>query len=131
MIDRLQSLRAGSTNRGVLATVAAGLAGLAALVYFVIAAGLAPGDVTSPPAPIMFAAGGAYLVGGGLILLLRRRLLILGAVLNPLVMVAFMVSFLTGGAELEPLSLVSKLAQVGLELALLLLIAQTAEGRIV
>ena len=121
-MGKSQSLVARLADCGVLTAVAVGLAGLVSVVYFVIAADLAPGDVTSPPTPVMFIAGMSYLIGAGLILLRRRRLLIICAVLNPLVIVAFLVSVLLGRAELELLSLLSKLAQVCLEVVLLLLI---------
>jgi hypothetical protein len=70
----------------------------------------------------MLIAGVAYLVGSGLILLDRRALLVAGAILNPLVIVAFFVSFLFGNAEIEAMSLISKLSQVALEVMLVKLI---------
>jgi hypothetical protein len=106
--------------------LASGLAVLAAITYFIVAAGLAPGDPAAPPAGVMLLAGLAYLGGAGLILLDHKRLLMTGAVLNPLVIVAFFVAFLLGNAEIEIVSLVSKLSQLGLQVALLMLIRAPA-----
>lgn len=102
--------------------VAAGFAGVSAITYFVLGAGLAPGEPAIPPAALMLIAGVAYLMGAGLILLDRRRLLVTGAILNLLVIVAFFVSFLLGNAEIEAMSLISKLSQVALEVMLVKLI---------
>jgi hypothetical protein len=106
--------------------LASGLAVLSAITYFIVAAGLAPGDPTAPPAGVMLLAGLAYLGGAGLILLDHRRLLMTGAVLNPLVIVAFFVAFLLGNADIEIVSLVSKLSQLGLQVVLLMLIRAPA-----
>jgi hypothetical protein len=103
---------------------------VAAVAYFIVAAGLAPGDPTAPPAGVMLLAGLAYLVGAGLIQLNRRWLLVTGAILNPLVIVAFFVSFLLGNAEIEVVSLVSKLAQVGLQVTLLMLLRRHASASV-
>ena len=130
MSARLPALAAASSDNRVLTMVAVGLAGFTALIYFVIAGGIGPGNVTSPPAPIMFVAGVSYLVGGGLILLRRRSLLIFGAFINPLVIIAFVASFFLDRSELEFLSIASKIGQAGLELVLLMLIARTPARRI-
>lgn len=114
------SARGFTRKRGL--QLAAAFAGISAVTYFLLAVGLAPGDPSTPPAALMFVAGAAYLVGAGLILVDRRWLLVTGAVLNPLVIVAFFVSFLLGNTEIEVMSLISKLSQVALEVLLVKLI---------
>ena len=107
--------------------VASALALVAAIVYLVIASPARPADYKSPPTPVLVVAALAYLVGGGLILLGDRRLLVLGAVLNPLVLLAYTVAAIKGHATVDGLSLTSKAAQVGLEVALLWLILRPTE----
>ena len=107
--------------------VASALALVAAIVYLVIASPARPADYKSPPTPVLVVAALAYLVGGGLILLGDRRLLVLGAVLNPLVLAAYIVAASKGHAALDGLTLTGKVAQVGLEVALLWLILRPAE----
>ena len=101
---------------------------IAASVYFIIASPARPADYKSPPIPVLIVAGLAYLIGGALILLGDRRLLIFGAIVNPLVLVAFAVAARTGHATVDRLSLTSKAAQVVLEVLLLWLIVQPAQG---
>ena len=108
--------------------VAGALSLVAAIVYLVIASPLVPVDYKSPPTPVLVVAALAYLVGGGLILLGDRRLLILGAVLNPLVVLAYTVAAIKGHATVDGLSLTSKAAQIGLEVALLWLILRPTES---
>ena len=107
--------------------VAAALALVAAVVYLVIASPAMPADYKAPPTPVLVVAALAYLVGGGLILLGDRRLLILGAVLNPLVLVVYTVAAIKGHAAVDGLSLTSKAAQIGLEVALLWLVLRATE----
>ncbi len=76
---------------------------------------------------MLVVAGLAYLVGTGLIELDDRRLLILGAVLNPLVLLAYTVAAVKGHAAVDGLSLTSKAAQIGLEVALLWLILKPSQ----
>ena len=76
------------TNDSWTPWVAFALALLAAAVYFVVASPAVPPDYKSPPTPVLVVAGLAYLVGGVLILQADRRLLVLGALLNPLVLLA-------------------------------------------
>ncbi len=90
--------------------VALALALVAAAVYFVIASPAMPVDYKSPPTPVLVVAGLAYLVGGVLILQADRRLLVLGAILNPLVLVAYTVAATKGHAAVDGLSLTSKAA---------------------
>ena len=108
--------------------VASALSLVAAVVYLVIASPARPANYKAPPAPVLVVAALAYLVGGGLILLGDRRLLILGAVLNPLVVLAYTVAAIKGHATVDGLSLTSKAAQIGLEVALLWLILRPAES---
>ncbi len=107
--------------------VAAGLALVAAAIYFVIASPAVPADYQAPPTPVLVVAGLAYLVGGGLVLLADRRLLVLGAILNPLVLLAYTGAAIKGHAAVDGLSLTSKAAQIGLEVALLWLILRPIE----
>ena len=107
--------------------LAAALSLVAAVVYVVIASPARPANYKSPPTPVLVVAALAYLVGGGLILLGDRRLLILGAVLNPLVLLAYTIAAIKGHAAVDGLSLTSKAAQIGLEVALLWLILRPTE----
>ena len=107
--------------------LAAVLSLVAAAVYLVIASPAVPAGYKAPPRPVLAVAGLAYLVGGGLVGLDDRRLLTLGAVLNPLVLLAYAVAAIKGHAAVDGLSLTSKAAQVGLELALLWLVLRPAE----
>ena len=107
--------------------VAGALSLVAAVVYFVLASPARPADYKSPPTPVLVVAALAYLVGGGLILLGDRRLLILGAVLNPLVLLAYTVAAIKGHATVDGLSLTGKAAQVGLEVLLLWLVLRPSE----
>ncbi len=79
---------------------------------------------------MLIVAGLAYLIGGALILLGDRRLLIFGAIVNPLVLAAFAVAARMGHATVDRLSVTSKVAQVVLEVLLLWLIVQPAQGAI-
>ena len=103
---------------------------IAASVYFIIASPARPSDYKSPPTPVLIAAGLAYLIGGLLILLGDRRLLIFGAIVNVLVLSAFTVAARMGRATVDGLSVTSKAAQVALEVLLLWLILQPAQGTI-
>ena len=107
---------------------AAALALVAAVVYLVLASPAVRQGYKAPPTPVLVVAALAYLVGGGLVLLDDRRLLILGAVLKPLVLLAYTVAAVKGHAEVDGLSLTSKAAQIGLEVALLWLVLRPAES---
>ena len=108
--------------------VAGALSLVAAAVYLVIASPARPAGYKAPPAPVLAVAALAYLVGGGLILLGDRRLLILGAVLNPLVLLAYAAAAIKGHATVDGLSLTGKAAQIGLEVALLWLVMGPTES---
>ena len=107
--------------------LAAALSLVAAVVYLAIASPAVPADYKSPPTPVLVLAALAYLVGGVLVLLGDRRLLILGAVLNPLVLLAYTVAAIKGHAAVDGLSLTSKAAQIGLEAALLWLVLRPTD----
>ncbi len=107
--------------------LAVSLSLVAAVVYLVLASPAVPKGYKAPPKPVLVVAGLAYLIGAGLIGLDNRRLLILGAVLNPLVLLAYTVAAIKGHAAVDRLSITSKAAQVGLEVALLWLILSSSE----
>ncbi len=100
---------------------------VAAVVYLVIASPAAPESYKAPPTPVLVVAGLAHLIGAALIGLDDRRLLILGAVLNPLVLLAYTVAAVKGHAAIDDLSLTSKAAQIGLEVVLLWLILKPSQ----
>jgi hypothetical protein len=98
------------------------LAIIAGLSYFVIISPLAPDDFQSPPAPVLAVAAIAYIVGGYLILSDVRWLLIVGLGANTFVLVAFLRSVATDEATIDAFSAPGKLAQLALEVVLLVLI---------
>ncbi len=100
---------------------------VAAAVYLIIASPAVPQGYKAPPTPVLVVAGLAYLIGAGLIGLDNRRLLILGAVLNPLVLLAYTIAAIKGHAAVDGLSLTSKAAQIGLEVMLLWLILEPSQ----
>lgn len=100
---------------------------VAAAVYLIIASPAVPKGYKAPPTPVLVVAGLAYLIGAGLIGLDNRRLLILGAVLNPLVLLAYTIAAIKGLAAVDGLSLTSKAAQIGLEVMLLWLILEPSQ----
>ena len=118
------------TNGSWIPWVGLALSFVAASVYFIIASPSRPAGYKSPPVPVLIVAGLAYLIGGLLILLGDRRLLIFGAIANVLVMAAFAVAARIGHATVDRLSLTSKVTQVVLEVLLLWLIVQPAQGTI-
>ena len=118
------------TNGSWIPWVGLALSFIAAGVYFIIVSPAKPAGYKSPPTPVLIVAGLAYLIGGMLILLGDRRLLIFGAIVNVLVMAAFAVAARFGHATVDRLSLTSKVAQVMLEVLLLWLIVQPAQGTI-
>ncbi len=76
------------------------------------------------PAVIIYVAAGCYLLGGLLILLRWRWLLIFGAGINALVILFFFNLYKDRpGVILSPGGLVSKIAQILLEVALIYVIA--------
>ena len=75
------------------------------------------------PSAIIYVAAGSYLVGGLLILLRRRWLWVMGAAINALVILFFFSAYQERPAVLlSPGGVISKAAQILLELGLLYLI---------
>jgi hypothetical protein len=64
-------------------------------------------------------AGLVYRIGACLILGADSRLLTIGVILNPLVVVVYIIVAIKGHAEIDRLNLTSKTAQIGLEVLLL------------
>jgi hypothetical protein len=106
--------------------LAVALAAMAAISYVSIASGvLGVGDLQAEAGPpvILYVAAGSYLLGGLLILLRRRWLWVIGAVMNGLVMFAFVNFYLDRPAVFfSPGGLATKIAQVLLEVCLIYLI---------
>ena len=99
------------------------LALVASLSYVLMALNiLGVGDLQADekPAGIIFVAAGCYLLGGLLILILNRWLLLFGAFINAMVILFFYNMYQNRPAVmLSPGGLISKVAQILLELALL------------
>jgi len=110
-----------------------GLALLAALVYFLMGAGvLQPGDLDTGEAPpaIPYFLGACYVGGGLLILTGKRWLWVVGTILNGLVIVGFFAIHAARPAVLLSLpGLATKSAQVLLEIGLIYLIVTHKQGR--
>ena len=106
--------------------LALALAVVTAVAYTLIALGiLGVGDlqVAEDGGAIVYVAAGCYLLGGLLILLRKRWLWIVGLVINSLVILFFFNLYQNRPAViLSPGGLVSKIAQLLLELALIYLI---------
>ncbi|MDO9446194.1 MAG: hypothetical protein Q7K37_12855, partial [Dehalococcoidia bacterium] len=105
--------------RGVL-LLGSVMAVVAGLVYLAIAAGMVADNFESPPRPLMGIAGAIYLGGAGAMHFVNRRLLLVGAVLNTVVLVLFLLSAARGNATVDAFSLAGKAAQVALGVALVL-----------
>ncbi len=107
--------------------IAFALALLTALSYVLMATNvLRVGDLQmdEKPAVIIYVAAGCYLLGGLLILLRNRWLLLFGAGINAMVILFFFNLYRNRPAViLSPGGLVSKSAQILLEIALLYVIA--------
>lgn len=123
-----RAARAGTANRALW--LAVGMALVAALCYVLIGLEvLTVGDLAASerPAGIIFAAAGGYVLGGLLILLRRRWLWVVGAVINAIVILIFLTSYVDRPAVLFSAGgLVSKGVQIVLECALLYLIVTGA-----
>lgn len=106
--------------------LAVGLAFLAAVSYVLMQMNvLGVGDLATAdkPAGIIYVAAGGYVLGGLLILLRRRWLWIVGAVINGLVIMAFINFYQERPSVLfSPGGVVSKSVQFLLELGLIYLI---------
>src|SRR5690348_7607918 len=107
------------TNRVRVMWLAVALALIAALSYMMIQLGLlGVGDLqpTEGPPTIVYVAAGSYLLGGLLILARRRWLWIVGAVINALVILFFVMAYQHRPAVMfSPGGLVTKAAQLLLE----------------
>jgi hypothetical protein len=114
------------TNTRIL-WVAVVLAFLTALSYLLMQFNLlGVGDlqVSEKPAGIIYVAAGCYLLGGLLILLRNRWLLLFGAFINAMVILFFFSMYQNRPAVMfSPGGLVSKIAQILLEVALIYVIA--------
>lgn len=113
-------------NQTRIMWAAVALAFLAAFSYLlmelnVLGVGSIQGD--EKPAGIAIFAGGCYLLGGLLILLRKRWLLLFGAFINAMV-ILFFFSMYQARPEVmfSPGGLVSKLAEILLEISLLLVL---------
>jgi hypothetical protein len=106
--------------------IAVGLAVFTALAYVLIARNiLGVGDLQmdEKPAGIIYFAAGCYLVGGLLILLRNRWLLVFGAFINAMVVLFFFNLYQDRPAVVSSSGgLISKLAQILLEVALIYVI---------
>lgn len=101
--------------------------------YLLMAANLlSVGDLQMDerPAGIIYFAAGCYLLGGGLILLRNRWLLLVGAFINAMVILFFFDLYQGRPAIMfSPGGLVSKIAQILLEVALIYVIAVNWQKR--
>jgi hypothetical protein len=103
-----------------------GMALVTAVIYIMMDLNwLAVGDIglDERPSGIIYVAAGSYLVGGLLILLRRRWLWVMVAVINALVMLFFFSMYQDRPAVLlSPGGIISKVAQILLEVGLIYLI---------
>ena len=106
--------------------VAVGLAIFTAFTYLLMVwnvLGLGDLQMDEKPAGIIYFAAGCYLVGGLLILLRNRWLLLFGAFINAMVLLFFFNLYKNRPAVIfSPGGLLSKIAQVLLEIALIYVI---------
>lgn len=114
------------TNSSRFTWLALGLALFTALTYILIAfnvLGVGDPQVARDGGSIIYVAAGCYLLGGLLILLRNRWLLIFGAFINFMVILFFFSMYQTRPeVMLSPGGLISKLAQILLEIVLLLVL---------
>ena len=115
-----------SNTRTHILWTAVALALVASLSYVLMAFNLlGVGDlqVDEKPAGIIFVAAGCYLLGGLLILIRKRWLLLFGAFINAMVILFFFSMYQNRPAVMfSPGGLVSKIAQILLEVALIYII---------
>jgi hypothetical protein len=113
------------TNRVRVMWLAVALALFTALSYLLIQLGiLGVGDLQTAEGPaIALVAAGCYLIGGLLILVQRRWLWIVGAVINALVILFFIMAYLNRPLVMFSVGgLITKVAELLLEVSLLYLI---------
>ena len=122
----MNTQRQSSINHVSIVWTAVALAIFTALSYVLMAFNvLGVGDLKmdEKPAGIIFVAAGCYLIGGLLILLRKRGLLLFGAGMNALVILFFFNLYKERPAVIfSPGGLVSKVAQIFLEFALIYVI---------
>jgi hypothetical protein len=113
------------TQRRIL-WIAIGLAILTAVTYLLMVwnvLGVGDLQMDEKPAGIIYFAAGCYLVGGLLILLRNRWLLLFGAFINAMVILFFFNLYQDRPAVIfSPGGLISKIAQILLEIALIYVI---------
>ena len=123
----MNTLPPSKPNQIHIPRTAVGLALVTALSYIFMAFNLlGVGDlqVSEKPINIIFVAAGCYLLGGLLILLRNRWLLLFGAFINAMVILFFFNLYQDRPTViLSPGGLVSKIAQILLEIALLYILA--------
>ena len=122
----MSTVRSAITNHIRILWTAVGLALFTALSYLLMALNvLGVGDLQmdEKPAVIIYVAAGCYLLGGLLILLRNRWLLLFGAFVNAMVILFFFNMYQDRPAVMfSPGGLVSKIAQIMLEVVLIYLI---------
>jgi hypothetical protein len=125
----MNTIQKSTTNQVRVMWLAVTLAMTTAIAYILMALNiLGVGDLQTgdKPAGIIYIAAGCYFLGGLLILLRKRGLLIFGASINALVILFFFNMYQNRPAVmLSPGGLVSKIAQILLEVALFYVIALT------
>lgn len=118
-----------SANQAHILWTAVGLALFTALSYVLIASkilGVGDLQVEQDGGVIIYVAAGCYLLGGLLILLRNRWLLLFGAFINAMVILFFFNMYQGRPAVMfSPGGLVSKIAQILLEVALIYVITRT------
>jgi len=111
------------TNSSRFTWLAVGLALFTALTYILIASnvlGVGNPQVARDGGSIIYVAAGCYLIGGLLILLRNRWLLLFGTFINFMVILFFYSMYQTRPEVMfSPGGLISKLAQILLEILLL------------
>lgn len=116
-----------STNNIRILWIAVALALITALSYVLMAFNiLGVGDLQmdEKPAGIIYVAAGCYVLGGLLILLRNRGLLLFGAFINAMIVLFFFSMYQNRPVVMfSPGGLVSKIAQILLEVALIYVIA--------
>lgn len=118
-----------TNNNTRILWIAVALALITALSYMLMqfdVLGVGDLKVDEKPAGIIYVAAGCYLVGGLLLLLRNRWLLLFGTFMNTMVLLFFFSMYQDRPAVMfSPGGLVSKLAQILLEVALIYVIAVT------
>ena len=118
-----------SANQARILWTAVGLALFTALSYVLIASkilGVGDLQVEQDGDVLIYVAAGCYLLGGLLILLRNRWLLLFGAFINAMVILFFFTMYQARPAVMfSPGGLVSKIAQILLEVALIYVITRT------